>query len=450
MKRVLPVLVFSICALLSSVASIARDIVVDTGSPSANDANSGTDSAPLKTLKAGLALAMPGDTVIVKPGRYSDPTATWYSAFTPTRSGTAAAPIVIKSVPALGAVLVPADYSPTRHSQLPAMSIYQKQYIVVDGFRADGQIKIMNDVVPIGAQFVTVQNCDIYYGSQEGGDNSLNWGLAILNSNNNVLRNNIVRDMKSSGNDSSNTAAIMLFASSNNIVENNDADAGNGVVYSAFGQKAGNIHDNIWRNNIARNAKVGFLGKGGTSGASYSDNETFYGNIIVNAEVAFNLNHNSRFWKVYNNTAYNTQYFMNQWQLNSVDNQFWNNLVVNSPGGMYQIEDLTSSSFSSYITYSNHNFFSRVGANFARWSYGSGNFSLQEWRTATGQDSASVSGDPLFVDAAGGNFRLQGTSPAKGRGRNGEDIGAYATGRESIGPIRASGPTPSAPVLTVR
>jgi hypothetical protein len=51
------------------------------------------------------------------------------------------------------------------------------------------------------------------------------------------------------------------------------------------------------------------------------------------------------------------------------------------------------------------------------------------------------------VNAAGGDFRLQASSPARDRGRGGEDIGAYATGNEVIGVTGAVRPRP--PVVAV-
>lgn len=419
-------------AVLASEQSFARDWYVNINHAQASDTGPGTESQPLRTLSAGVAAAMPGDNVIVKPGRYSDPNSTWYSAFSPARSGTATQPITIKSDPPLAAVLVPRDYSTSAQSRYPALSIYQKQYIVIDGFKSEGMLKIHNDVQG-GSQYVTIQNCEVVYGGQQGDDASLNWGIAVHVSDNNVIRNNHVYNLRSSGNSSENTAAIMNFGSSYNLIENNDADAGNGVVYSAYGQKAGNIQYNTWRRNIARNAPVGFLGKGGTNGATYSDNETFYQNVILNTDRAFHLNHNARNWRVYNNTAYNVRLFLNQWQLNSVNNQFWNNIVVQASGGAYQIEDLGSPSWATYISYSNYNFWGSVASTFAKWQYGSNSQSLSQWRSATNYDANSLTGDPLFVDAAQGNFKLQGGSPARGAGRDGVDMGAYPTGTEVVG-----------------
>lgn len=424
-----------------TIETFARDWYVNANHSQASDAGPGTEAQPFGTLTAGVAAAMPGDSVIVKPGRYSDPNATWYSAFNPAQSGTPTQPITIKSDPPLAAVLVPRDFTVSSQSEYPALSIYQRQYVVVDGFKAEGMIKIHHDTLG-ASQYVTVQNCEVIYGSQLGQDASLNWGIAIHVSDNNVVRNNFVHNMRSSGNNSENTAAIMNFASSFNLIENNDADAGNGIVFSAYGQKAGNIRNNTWRRNVARNAPVGFLGKGGTGGGTYSDNETFYQNIIINTGRAFHLNHNSRHWRIYNNTAYNVQLFFNQWQLNSVDNQFWNNIVYGASQGAYQIEDLASPNWSGYISHSDHNFWGSLPGSFARWQYGSSSQTLSDWRSATNFDANSLTGDPLFVDAARGDFKLQPGSPARAAGVNGVDVGAYPTGREVIGVTLGPRPNP--------
>lgn len=419
----------------------ARDWYVNANHTLASDTGPGTEAQPFATLTAGVAAAEAGDNVIVKAGRYSDPNATWYSAFNPARSGAPSAPITIKSDPPLAAVLVPRDFNASAQSQYPALSIYQRQYIVIDGFKAEGMLKIHHDVQG-ASQYVTIQNCDVVYGSQLGDDASLNWGIAIHVSDNNIVRNNEVRNMRSSGNNSENTAAFMNFASSYNLIENNDADASNGVVLSAYGQKAGNIHNNTWRRNIARNAPVGFLGKGGTGGGTYSDNEMFYQNIIINTERAFHLNHNSRYWRVYNNTVYNVDLFLNQWQLNSVDNQFWNNIVFDASRGAYQVEDLSGPNWNTYISLSNYNFWGSLTRSFARWSYGSNSQTLDEWRSATNFEANSLTGDPLFVDAAQGNFKLQAASPARRAASDGLDMGAYPTGSEVIGVILSPRPHP--------
>jgi Right handed beta helix region len=63
-------------ALVAAVAAcdvaVARDLHVDAASVAASDANAGTPGRPLKTISAGVAKAMPGDTVWVQSGTYRE------------------------------------------------------------------------------------------------------------------------------------------------------------------------------------------------------------------------------------------------------------------------------------------------------------------------------------------------------------------------------------------
>ena len=68
---------------------------------------------------------------------------------------------------------------------------------------------------------------------------------------------------------------------------------------------------------------------------------------------------------------------------------------------------------------------------------------LQQWREATGHDKSSVVADPMFVDAAAGDFRLQLNSPAWALGW--QKIpppptgGAHAASRRSEGHLMSEG-----------
>lgn len=457
-----------------------RNWYVDQNHANASDtdADAGTETKPFLTLTRAVDVVGPGETVIVRPGRYTDNDTTYYEAFTPRQSGTASSPITIKADPPRGAVLVPGPAKPTSEGpeHQPALSIHARSHIIVDGFTAEGMLMIHAEP-PEGSvnvsRHVTIQNCDVVYGDKLGTDESLYYGILVHSGNDNIIRNNRVYNLRDDGNSnySSNTAAIMLFASAYNIIENNDADADYGTVYSAYGQKAGNIHHNIWRRNIARNAVVGFLGKGGTNSGSYADDETYYENIIINTRTAFNLNHNSRRWKVYNNTAYNVDFFFKQWELNSVDNQLWNNIAVLAPesqappqeperlvlGGpvvknppaastrprsFYNFEEDTTENnvvvmdWRPYLQYSNYNLGTSDQSVFAR--TGGSTYDLAAWRNIRYDgtlfyDQNTASGNPQFQDLT--SFKLQSTSPARGAGRNGEDIGAYPNPMQLPAPV---------------
>ena len=59
---------------------------------------------------------------------------------------------------------------------------------------------------------------------------------------------------------------------------------------------------------------------------------------------------------------------------------------------------------------------------------------LAAWRAGMGFDLASRNADPLFVNRSSRNYRLAIGSPGLSAGRYGDNIGAYPTGSEVIGP----------------
>lgn len=97
-------------------------------SPGGSDANSGTSSAPFKTIERALEAAMPGDTVVVMPGMYRE-----LVKF--PRSGKAGEPIVLKSAVPGGAVLEGTGVEvPEWFGLLTADSV---SHIEVNGFRVE-------------------------------------------------------------------------------------------------------------------------------------------------------------------------------------------------------------------------------------------------------------------------------------------------------------------------
>ena len=132
--------------------------------------------------------------------------------------------------------------------------------------------------------------------------------------------------------------------------------------------------------------------------------------------------------------------------------RIYNNLVSNSNVSM-QAEDISNL---GAVT-SQHNYF-HAGGTHARLNYVT--YSLSQWQSTLGKDNnspAARSGDPLFVSASGGDFRLQSNSPARtggvdiadlngnGSTTDGIVMGAYITGSEVIGAggavVRIAAPT---------
>ena len=352
-----------------------------------NDSNPGSQTQPWQTLKKASLTVVAGDTVIVGSGRYTDTTATTERAFNPTNSGTDPNPITFRADPPLAAVLVAPSPS------VAAWSVDYKSYVVLDGFKAEGMLGIRH------SHHITIQNCEVIYGSIQGTDTSLNWGIVIATSNYNIVRNNYVHDMRNSGNTLHNTAGIMVILPTQyNVIEHNDVDGGNGTVHSAYGQKGGDITFNTWRRNIARNAKVGFLGMGSTDETRFSTDNAFYENVIVNMTVAaFSLDHNCQRFAIYNNTAHTVKMFLDggyqaDSRVGNTQNESWNNLVANAAGGYYR--GPSSVDWTYLLRYSDYNLISAT-PKFAAWNWGSSGYVLSEWQAATRFDMHSYTNDPL-------------------------------------------------------
>jgi len=332
---------------------------------------------------------------------YHDFNGTYYKAFSPVNSGTPDNPIIFKSYPRHAAILksVEGDH------ECSAMAIYQKEYIIIDGFKVKGQIRLHN------TNHCTIRNCDVSEGWYQG-DPSLNWGIRISGSYN-IVENNYVHDMKDSGNNSHNTACIMVFYPSEyNIIQNNLADAGGGIVYSAFGQKGGDIYYNIWRYNIARNAPCGFLGKSSTDETDPSEDNIYYQNIIINCNRAFELTHECHKFKIYNNTAYNCPIFIKAIKNNNTNIQLWNNIAWGNNKAIHWSGYPEPLPFTSLIQYSDYNsFYGYSLTGFREKQPTLYYYTLQDWQSATGFDQHSIEVDPLFTNPEAGNFHLQPTSP---------------------------------------
>jgi disaggregatase-related protein/fibronectin type III domain protein/TGF-beta propeptide len=121
--------VFLFAFLLSSAArtSAASTYYLATNG---SDLNPGTSSAPWQTFSKAWSLMAPGDTLIVRSGRY-------YQSISPTISGTAGSPLTIKAEVDGGAIL---DGQGAR-SGIQIFSnpptIPTRQYITIEGFRVE-------------------------------------------------------------------------------------------------------------------------------------------------------------------------------------------------------------------------------------------------------------------------------------------------------------------------
>ncbi len=396
-----------------------RVFFVDGKNPRASDANPGTEAAPWQTPRRACEAIRPGDTVLFRAGRYVDPWKPGWSnkyPFTPDKSGTAQAPIVLRAYPGEMVILGLGRRPNT------AVRIYCRKYVVIDGFKVEGRVAFTSERGR-PCEGCVVRNCDVSVGYAPPGDPSLNWGIVNHAEGRVRIANNYVHDILDSGNHGHNTACIMLFSpSSGCIVENNEADTGpERLIYNAFGQKGGHIFGNIWRRNIARNAAAGFLGMAATACDESSGDNVYYCNLCINCKTAFELNHMCYGFRIFNNTAWNCYRFLSGGD-GCERNRCWNNIAVVKIGystGRWPVERL--------FVFCDYNLLWVKKVARHRWRPYADD--LAAWRAKTGFGGHSVAADPLFVDPGRGDFRLRRGSPAVHAGR--PLAAAVGSGRDS-------------------
>ncbi len=182
------------------------------------------------------------------------------------------------------------------------------------------------------------------------------------------------------------------------------------------------------------------------------------GNIITQ-NVVFNVNEAC----YYEGSADTWGPVGNQWISNTGYNcGFYGLSINNAKNGVYQNNILSNSSLAQIIVYdsavtngglvfSNNDYYSPNGAAVAVWNrdhkalpfFPNANLTLAQWSAAS-KDVNSLSVNPLYV-SAGSDFHLQSTSPLKGKGTNGVDIGAYPTSSTPPPPPTSIPPVQSIP-----
>ncbi len=200
-------------------------------------------------------------------------------------------------------------------------------------------------------------------GTSEVRDNIIRDYSIGISVNNSVIKNNLIENSRDTG----------IKVSSNTTM------TGNTIRNSVTGIAITGSGDTISNNILDRNSLRGVYSTNGSTGQTQFVNNTIYQPT---------------------GSAIELQTFRNYLTLS-------NNIIW--AGGDFAIED----TFDSQTDFqSDYNLFYLTGAaKFSNWQ-DADITSLRDWTYRVGEDSHSIQADPLFVDAANGNFALQATSPA--------------------------------------
>ena len=350
--------------------------------PLGSDANAGTDLAPWATLQHAADSVSAGDTVIVSGGDY-------VGMYLDT-SGTAQAPIVFTVADGETANVI-ADNATTPDG----INIEGADHVVIEGFQVDGRSRA--GIRAVLCSHVTIRGNSL--------DANERWGILTgfcddLLIENNVASNSVIEHgiyVSNSGDRPTVRGNVLFGNAANGLHMNGDRFAGGDGV----------IDDALVENNI--------IYDNGTAGGSGINCDG-----VTNSLIRNNL--------VYNTHASGLSLYQIDGGAPSTGNQVLNNTIVVAPDGRWGINIQNGSSGNTVknnIIYSRHGFRGamsicsscttglvsdhNVMEDRLTLDDGGSVLTLDEWRTATGQDSNSVivaDVDSLFVDSASSDFHL--------------------------------------------
>jgi len=433
-------------------------------STSGSDAHTGLSEAQaFRNIQTALNTVAAGDAIVVASGTYTE-------ALTIVKTGTSTKPIYIHASTNLGVTVNAGSSKSIRTSG--AKSDY-----VIDGFRfistsSDGQDTPYNatislsynywgdgDAFEVGNDRFTIRNCYIegsvyIYGSDclvencEFNGTSIQYNAITERSQpseNNIFRNNIIHDYLQRGGWTLSYVHNSLWQGNTLYNIGSSSVGGSGIDCDGAGHAnyGCNIINNIFYNiqgecailmengfdstitgNIIHDSTtgIGFINYNIDNGAdpfvSDSDHKNLMTNTIITYNLIYNMSENGINVKAVrgntfsHNTIYNADVTTGYWGgigLAAYDYFYcpdWiitNNIVAQTPKTIwYQGSPAETIDYNFYDTFT-------VSV------YGVGDKTFSQWQ-AMGFDVHGGVSNPLFVNAAGGDFHLQSGSPASGSG----------------------------------
>ena len=378
---------------------------VDGENAAASDDNSGTEERPWKSLYKAATVLEAGDVVYVKQGTYEvEDGCSWSRpAINPRNSGTAENPIAFRAYPGHKVVVTNA----VTDKGCAVLGARDRDYIIVDGFEV--VVPSSKAVVVFRSRGTVIENMVIHGLRNENGNNTD--GIRVEDSSEIVVRNNRIYDIHNAQR-TPNGTGVKLYYSFDVTVEHNEVyDVDSGIRNKAGGGR------NVFRYNWIHDCTNYGVGLGTTNGRTTEELEA-HNNIVARCEVGIRVyghpsapNRNPRVWN--NTVVKNSRLGISARDRGLSDVQIWNNIIFDGEN-----RDLNRQN--SALSYCDFNLY---------------------WRSRTGCGLNNVLGDPLFAGSSfddPADFKPQTGSPAAGTGRNGENIGAYAEGAETIGPAKRS------------
>lgn len=443
-------LIISLVLLLVSTPVFAKNLYVDGSDAGCSDSTTYAENdadSPWCTFgratwgstdrgaPVSAQAAQAGDVVIVAPGTYTGPSSESKldCTFTPANSGSAGAYITFRAeTSAIYATVGQRTVLQTTGATSGGCVIggNGKSYHRWIGFYVDldaaDPITDTGPVVVWGSSMVDVEENYITATTYPVADHADNLpGIRVETSDNVNLRNNYIANMRGTGD--SHGAGIQGYSNQNVLVENNHIVNSNDGIYLK-GQLVEDQENWTVRYNLVVDCDNGIL-IGGIQTAS------IYQNVIRDGTRGIRMLSYADpapiGVDVYNNTIHNCSYgyfwHNDDGDLSSDTNNFYNNIFSDNGSAVYFEGDVSRMYSSADQVHFSYNFY------FDNASFGTVNWDT--WTGGTyGQDAGGTIGDdPLFVDEAGDDYRLDTGSPALTASLTSGPVGAYITGLECIG-----------------
>jgi hypothetical protein len=411
-------------------------------------ANISTPCAPL----TAFANAVAGDTVYFRGGQYEVGQSTtwgawpWVFQWRPANSGTPGSPITFRNYPGETVVIngnvsgaVAGTWDGLNHSTC-VMGVVGKSYITIDGFtfQADNgaemaSVLIYGNSTTDRAIGCIVRNCIFNGGTQEVNDGN-NWeGLRVEHTSALLVSNCIFFNYRAFANQH-NTSGYKGYGNVSGVLENIEAFNCTVALYLK-----GTHTDFTVRNNFVHDSNTGILITPDTVNM-ISDRVKVINNVIANivhSGIEQDVSVHGDDWVIANNTIYNVAGTDGGGGIIKANNQATHGLrcynnIVTKVGGYGHLVTRAN----GQLAEADHN---EWGPTFTlRMSLDGGQrvyLSLTTWQASTELAAGTHPGigdlasDPKFVNGSGTlsqlrDFVLQASSPCKGAGRNGMDIGA--------------------------
>jgi parallel beta-helix repeat protein len=375
-------LFFFLSIIFISSTAWAATYFVDKSNSRASDSNSGTESAPFKTIQRGVNVAVAGDTVFVKGGIY-------YEKITGANSGMAGAPITFKNY---GNDVVTIDGS--NFSDYRVVYFRNNNHIIWDG------LDVRNGATR-GAWFrgdySIIQNSKFYDNGSLGKTGAT--GLTVIESDNVIIRNCTAYKNGWNG--------ISVEQSNNTTVEHNvshDNTSHMGIQlfqnYSETGKMWSN--NNVRYNTVYNNSNGIF--------SLHQENNEILNNVIFNNRddgILLSATYNgissyAGHTKIFNNTiSGNGRYGIGN--DSSTYMLVKNNIIANNGrAGIHDRQNSSTHEIDYDLYYMNGDVF-----------IGSGTYSsVSSLSSYKGYEKHGVSGNPLFNNVSQMDYSLKLGSPS--------------------------------------